>query len=140
MPALAERGVPLAVRAEVEVPEHVEPVVHRHDDHVAAPAEALAVVGLQLLARPGEEPAAVDPHQHGPLARVEAGRPHVDAQAVLARLPVVPLEHERLFVALPAGAGALGTRRAVVERAAHARPRCRLGGRHEPRRAPAFAA
>ena len=92
----------LAVGRQVQVPEDVQAVVERDDDDVAAPREPLAVVGLQLLARPVGEPAAVQPHHHRPLAPVEPRRPDVDAQAVLARLPVVPLEHERLFVEGPA--------------------------------------
>src|SRR6185295_14298119 len=96
------------VLQQVHVAERTEPVIHADHDDIAAAGQALAVVYPQLVARAGRVPAAVNPDQDRPLARVaRRWRPHVDAEAVLAWLAVIPLEHERFLVMRPAGAASL---------------------------------
>jgi hypothetical protein len=75
--AVAERG-------QVEEPEGAEPVVDRHDHHVAVGGKRPAVIE-RLVGRPQDVRAAVHPHHHRlAVSRSGVGRgPHVEAQAVL---------------------------------------------------------
>ena len=112
--------------AQVDEAERPEPVVDRHHHCVAAPRKGGAVVDRRAAGAAGEA-AAVDPHQHGPLAIVEAGGPHVEIEAVLVTLGAVRVERELerphpFQHRLPR----LGTE---VHRTPHATPGCRVGGR-----------
>ena len=115
--AAGRREVAAGQLGEVRRPEDVEAVVEGDDDHVAPVAQVDAVVGAGRP-RAGAEAAAVQPHHDRvPAAVAEPPRPHVEEEAVLAG----------------DGLGAaLRRRRAVLQGVAHAGPRRRRGGRHEP--------
>ena len=92
-----------AVRREVQRPEHVEPVVERHDDDVAEPAEVLAVVGHALDRRPIGEAAAVQEDHHRTLdARRDVLGPEIEVEAVFTLGPVAvrPVELVRRHLGL----------------------------------------
>ena len=70
--------------AQVRVTEGIEPVIDADHDHVAALGEVSAAVDSRG-GRALREAAAVQPHHHRPLAAVvDAGRIHVQHQAVFA--------------------------------------------------------
>ncbi len=99
-------------------------MVHRHQDKAALARQALAIIGRQLLARPGGEPAAVQPDHHRPPHAVGIRRPEIQSQTVFPRLAVVPAHQEGFHVVVPARAGRLRADVAVVARAAYAGPSC----------------
>src|SRR2546423_8399950 len=75
----------------------------------------------------------MQPHHHRTLTIIiDTLRPHVHAQAVLAGLAVVPLEHERLLVVFPTCARRLWRDLAVVHRTAYTRPGRSFCRRYEP--------
>jgi hypothetical protein len=64
---------------EVQVAEGVEAVVVRDDDRVVATGQVFAVVREEIVARAGEEPAAVHPDHHRPVrGAVDLRGPDVD--------------------------------------------------------------
>ena len=88
--------------AQVRVAEHVQAVIHRHRDHVAAQSEVRAVVHRRG-AGAGVEAAAVAPDHHGPLAAViDAGRPDVERRGSLRSRAT---GRRALLVGLARGAG-----------------------------------
>ncbi len=72
--------------------ESPEPVVDSHQDDVAVAGEAGAVVPGGG-AGAGEPATTVYPDHHRAVAVVEAGRPHVEVEGVLALLHVAGTEH-----------------------------------------------
>ena len=120
--------------AEIRVAEHVQAVIHRHRDHVAANAQIRAVVhGRGARAR--VEPAAVAPERDGPPPAIGyAGCPDVQHETVFA----LGLSAARaLLIGLAPRRGlALRSARSIRERVAHARPFRGIDGRHEAVRAP----
>ena len=71
--------------AEMQIAERAESMVDGDQHDVAATAQVDAVVD-QARARSGGEAAAVEPHQDRPLAAIDRRRPHVEEEAVLARV------------------------------------------------------
>src|SRR5262245_14740019 len=119
---------------QIQIAQNSKAVIDRNDDDIAATAQVLAVVGRQFLSRTGLKTAAVQPDHHRAfLAIVNARRPDVRAQTVLAWNPVVPTEEPGLFIVRPTGAGYLRTDLTVLHRASHARPGPGFGRRHESR-------
>src|SRR5262245_39606224 len=119
---------------QIQIAKNSQAVIDRNDDDIATTAQALAVVRRQFLSRPRLKATAVQPDHHRAfLVVVNAGRPHVHAQTILAGNPVVPTEEPGLFVVRPTGAGDLRADLAVLHRASHARPWAGFGRRHEAR-------
>lgn len=115
---------------EVEVPDEVQPVVHRDDDHIAPAGEVCAVVDLLDRRGPRGEAAAVQPDHHRALpAIVDAGRPDVEVLAIV----VLPETSRRVVPAAahPARPYLRGDR-AIVEGQPYALPRRDLPRRDEP--------
>jgi hypothetical protein len=65
---------------EIEITEHVEPVVDRYDHHILLHRHPHAVIPGRR-SRPGREPAAMQPHHNGLLPR-EVVAPYVQHEAV----------------------------------------------------------
>ena len=102
------------------------------EDDVSVAREVLSAVAVLLDGVAAGEAAAVQPHQHRTFLGVQAGRPHVQLQAVLADQVVVPVvleEGHRLDGAVVPDRLRGGF--AVIHRRAHARPLLRLLRRHE---------
>ena len=119
----------------VQEAERAEPVVDRHDDHVAAPREPRAVVE-EGRARAHHERAAVDPDHHRAALRVGRGRPDVEREAVL-RLAIG--RHADQAAHEPHLRHELGRRRAELDRRC-ARPTTAPAARARGTRARARAA
>ncbi len=130
---IARRCVLLSEVREVEEAQHVETVVERYDHRIALAGEVGAVVRGELLPAARSVTAAVQPDHDGALLAVGQRRsPDVDPQTVLAGMSVVPVECERVLVALPASAHGLRTCRPVCAAAAYALPLLGSLRRHEP--------
>src|SRR4029077_16364319 len=96
-----------AIFGQVEITKGIQPMIKADQDDVAAASDTFTVVSLQLLTRSGRKASAMKPNHNWPLAIIGAGCPHVDAQEVFTRLPIIPFEHERLLIVLPSRAGPL---------------------------------
>ncbi len=117
--------------AEIGEAEHVEAMVDRYHDDVAAPGE-VGAVGHRRRARARREAAAVAPQHHRPLGAVERRRPDVEDEAVLAFGRQARARDRQAGVGGTCSAGiALRRARTVVERVAHAAPALGIGRRHE---------
>ena len=82
--ALDARVVGAPRLAEIRVPEHVQPMIERHDDGVVRAGEA-GTVDNAAGAGASREPAAVQPDEYRTLAAVlQAWREHIQHQAVFA--------------------------------------------------------
>ena len=100
--------------------EDAEAVVHRHHHHIPDPRQMLAV-DARLRASADRVAAAMNPHQHRPLAGIRARRPNVQVEAVFAD----PMRGNADQLADVAGDGGLHRTGPELERIAHARPRRR---------------
>ena len=88
---------------QIEEPEDVQTMIQRDHNYIAAASQILSVVGEQLLPGACGVATAMQPDHNRPLlVIVNAGRPHIDAQAVLAGNTIVPGEHPGILVMLPA--------------------------------------
>src|SRR5262245_620026 len=97
--------------------EHVETMIHRDDDDIAASTQARAIVE-RARAGTGAVLPAVEVHHHRPLAAVaQRRRPHVQHKTVLAH---------------PLGVAALRTCSTVLQRVANTVPEFRRLWRTEP--------
>ena len=81
-------------RGEVGEAEGVEPMVHAHEDDVAAAGEVRPVIAVLLDAVAGGKAATVHPHKDRALLSVRRRSPHVQVQAVFADIEVVPVVRE----------------------------------------------
>ncbi len=106
----------------------VQPVRHRHDDHVVFAGELVAVIEGGV-AGPGSESAAVQPHHDRPRRSApRAGRPDVEPQAVFAHRS---LADERVADFRNHRPEWLRRPRAVLDRVDDAGPRHWRRGRQE---------
>ena len=127
---IARLGEALAVRRQVEMAEDVEPVIDRDDHDVVAPREVHAVVARRVGRAVGEG-AAMQPDQDRALAVVEAGRPDMQRQAVLADRQGVDRAPDRRQLRPLRCRRRLRRAAGIGGRLAHARPRLGLARRHE---------
>src|SRR5262249_13431647 len=98
-------------------------MIDRNDHDITSTAQVLAVVRRQFLSRTGLKTAAMQPDHHRAfLVIVDAWRPDVRAQTVLAGNPVIPTEEPGLLIIRPTGAGDLRANLTVLHRASHTRP------------------
>ena len=130
-------GIAGAIGAQVQEPQGVEPVVQGHHHHSVVAGQISAVVAGLLLGRALGEAAAVQPYHHGhPGIGLDARRPHVHAEAVLAGVSVVPVHGEGLGVVPPAAARGVRGHGAVGAAGTELRPGLGVHGRHEALRLP----
>ena len=58
----------LTVVREIGVPERIEPMVDRHDDHISFGSKVVSVVARMILPAAFHKASAMQPHEHGPLS------------------------------------------------------------------------
>ena len=95
-------------RGEVGEAEGVEPMVHAHEDDVAAAGEVRPVIAVLLDAVAGGKAATVHPHKDRALLSVRGRSPHVQVQAVFADIEVVPVVREGRRIVPPLVGHVLG--------------------------------
>ena len=116
---------------QVEITHDIEPVVEVDQDNVLL-RQVHAIIERKLAAGAHGIATAVEPdHDRTLLAVVDTLGPDVQGLAVLILRTVIPVEHESLLVALPAGADRLRRLRTIVQAAAYALPAVRLFRSHE---------
>ncbi len=80
---------------EVQIPKARQPMIHRHHHHVAESRQLRSVVSRRIAGTGGEAAAMERDHHGALLSVVDARRPDVQRQAILAHAAylLIPLDH-----------------------------------------------
>jgi len=89
-------------------------MIQGHNDHITFLCQISSVIRRQFLSRTGRVSTPMQPHHYRTLlAVIDSRSPYICAQAILARITVIPIECESYFIIYPSGTFPLGTSRAI---------------------------